>query len=68
MDKLHGRIRRLRKRAEMTQEALALALGVHKTAVSHWEVGQSLPRAGTLERLAAALGVKVSELYGETKR
>ena len=63
--RLHQRIRKLRIRAGLTQAQLAVACRVHKTAVSHWETGDSAPRANSLTRVARALGVSVSELYGE---
>ncbi len=46
-------IARERRRAGITQEALAEHLGVSKAAVSKWELGQSLPDMGLLPRIAA---------------
>ena len=58
-------IRRLRTGRHMTQEELAEKLFVTRQAVSAWETGKSQPDLETLERIAAALGVEVTELiYG----
>ena len=65
MTKLHRRIRSLREAAGLTQETLAAFCSVDKTAVSHWETGKSAPRASRIGLVAKALGVSISELYGE---
>lgn len=58
-------IRRLRTERHMTQEELAEKLFVTRQTVSAWETGKSQPDLETLERIAAALGVEVTELiYG----
>lgn len=62
---LHRRIKELRELGEKTQEELADFVGVHKTAVSHWETGHSAPRAGAMEKVAEFLGVKVADLFRE---
>jgi transcriptional regulator with XRE-family HTH domain len=59
---IHGRIRDLRKRLDMTQTALADALGVHVTAVNHWEKGSARPAGTRLASVAKALGVTVDAL------
>jgi transcriptional regulator with XRE-family HTH domain len=46
----------------MSQEQLASAVGVDKTAVSHWENGISRPDISRLSAVALALGVSVDEL------
>ena len=58
------RIAELRERRKLTQEQLASACGVDKTAVSHWETGHSAPRASRMGKVAKALGVKAGELLG----
>lgn len=58
---VHQRIRVLRKAKGLTQVQLAALVGVHKTAVWHWEADQ-LPGWEHLPELAAALGVTVTEL------
>ncbi len=55
-------IKRHREAAGMLQEEVAGRLGVHQTAVSQWEVGNTLPRAATLKKLAELYGCTVDEL------
>ena len=52
----------LRKREGLSQEALAEQLGVSRQAVSRWERGVGYPDINTLEPLADALGVTLTEL------
>ena len=60
--KLGPRIASLRKSKSMTQEQLALALGVSPPAVSKWETGASCPDIALLCPLARALGTNVDTL------
>jgi transcriptional regulator with XRE-family HTH domain len=63
---LGGNIRRFREALDMTQEALALAVGrKSKTAVCNWERGETSPPSGLVPTIAEKLGVTVAELYGE---
>ncbi len=39
-----------------------MAIGVDKTAISHWETGHARPCMGRLPAIAAALGVSVDVL------
>lgn len=65
---LGDRIKVLREARGMTQDDLARAVGrKSKSAVCNWESGASSPPTGLLGELAAALGVTVGELFGETK-
>jgi transcriptional regulator with XRE-family HTH domain len=41
---------------------LAKASGVHRVTIARMETGKISPNIRTLEKLSAALGVKVSEL------
>lgn len=52
----------LRKEKDLTQAALAEALGVTNKAVSKWETGEAMPETGLLVPLAQILGVTVDEL------
>ena len=63
--KLPEKILYCRKRAGLSQEALAERLGVLRQAVSKWETGEALPETGKLATLAAALGVSVDWLLSE---
>ena len=55
-------LRQARERAELTQEAVAERSGVHPTEVSRIETGKRNPRIATVEALAEAVGVSVSDL------
>lgn len=55
-------IKALRNRAGLTQEELATMLGVGRTAVTMWEIGENLPPTKLLPALAAALGCTIDEL------
>ena len=58
-------IRRLRTERNLTQEQLAEKLFVTRQAVSAWETGKAHPDVETLERIAAALDVDMTEIiYG----
>lgn len=51
--------RALRKSAGLTQKDLSQRMGTTASAVARLEAGGSSPTFGTLERLAAALGVEI---------
>ena len=55
------RLRRLRRERGLTQEELAQATGVSRSAVAQWESGRS-GLANKLRRIAAALDVPVRDL------
>lgn len=55
-------LRAVRHERGMSQEALSLACGRHRTYVSLLERGGSSPSLSTVWLLAAALGVAPSEL------
>lgn len=50
-------LRDLRRRRGMSQQELALALGVSKQTISNWEVGRKIPRMKTVEKIANIFGV-----------
>jgi transcriptional regulator with XRE-family HTH domain len=60
-----SRIRLLRKGAQMSQTDLAEQLGVTFQQVQKYEKGITRVSAGRLTKIAAALGVPVSELLGD---
>ena len=61
-----ARLKEARQHAEMTIRALAAAAGVASSAITDTEIGQRIPRADTLEKMARALGVSACWLaYGE---
>jgi transcriptional regulator with XRE-family HTH domain len=53
---------RLRKRADLSQEELAVRASLHRTEVGKLERGDRLARVDTLVKLAGALGVEPGEL------
>lgn len=60
-------IRNKRIKKNMTQDDLASKVHVTRTAVSKWERDLSLPDVASLEPIADALGITVTELmHGET--
>ena len=62
------RIRELRKRDNMSQEALAGKLGVSRSAVAMWEAGRSEPDTDKLIALAALFRVSVDYLLQQDLR
>ena len=52
----------LRKKRNLTQEALAEAVGVTRQTVAKWENGESVPDLELAGRLAAALDVSLDDL------
>lgn len=62
MRAIHSNIKGLRTSLEMSKAELARRCGVHKTAVAHWENGESSPQWWRVPTVAAALGVSADEL------
>jgi len=58
-------VRRLRRRSGLTLEQLAEASGVSRAMLSSVERGDKNPTLPVLARIAAGLGVTMSELMGE---
>ena len=57
------RIRELREKAEMTQQALGCRMGVMVSAVSNWETEIALPLSRQLPHLAHVQGCSISDLF-----
>lgn len=55
-------LRGLRQAAGMSQEQLGLEAGVQRNFISLIETGQNQPTITTIFKLAAALGMKASDL------
>ena len=55
--KLSMRIRKARRHAELTQQALADRMGVTRGAVANWESAVAVPAARRLARIANVTGV-----------
>lgn len=62
--KLNEKIQSYRKKAGLSQEALAAKVGVSRQAVSKWEVGDATPELDKLMALAKTFGVTTDELLG----
>ncbi|MGE0479413.1 MAG: helix-turn-helix domain-containing protein [Phycisphaerae bacterium] len=58
-------VRRLRKARGLSQEALALACGLHRTYVGSIERAERNVSIDNIEKLADALGIAVAELLRE---
>lgn len=56
------RLRRIRKRADLTADQLGLKIGVRENTVLLWETGRTLPTANNLSKLAQVLGVVPANL------
>lgn len=61
-------IRCRRESKKLSQRELADIMGVTKTAVTNWETGVAMPRAGDLPRLADALGCSIDALFGREQK
>ena len=57
-------IRELRKKRGISQEALAMAMGVRQSTVSRWDSGK-MPHASKLPLLAQTLHCTVDELLAD---
>lgn len=57
-------VREFRKRANMTQAALAADLNISRNTVWNWENGAAMPDAEQLWNLAVALGCTPNDLLG----
>jgi transcriptional regulator with XRE-family HTH domain len=55
-------IRRLRRKRQLSQEALGLDADIHPTWISHIESGRINPTWGNVRRIAQSLAVPLSEL------
>ena len=62
------RIKDARLAQNMTQMALADAMGVSFQAVSNWERGNSMPDIGKLSQLCEVLDISLSDLLGDDRQ
>lgn len=62
------RIRDIRRQRGITQEGLAEAVGVSRSAVAQWETGRAGQVTGNLTRVADVLSVHVAVLLGANPR
>lgn len=59
------KIKKLRKEAGLTQEALGMQLGVIKQTVSNWENNISEPNSEILSKIASIFNIPIGYLYGD---
>lgn len=57
--------RKRRRWLDLSQEALAARIGVHRMTIHRWETGEREPRADELQRWARALDIAVDRLLTE---
>lgn len=58
-------IRAARLRRGLTQSELGRLIGVRKSAVSKWELGQRLPRPAQAVELSRVLKLRLDALYNQ---
>ena len=63
----HEKLQELRKNRGLTQEELAAALYVSRTAVSKWESGRGYPGIESLKSLSAYFSVTIDDLLSGDK-
>lgn len=63
--KLGDKIYSCRKKAGMSQEALAEKIGVSRQAISKWEIGTAVPELGNIVALSKIFGVTTDWLLNE---
>lgn len=62
-------IKQIRENKGISQVQLSNILAVDRSTIAKWETGMSVPRAGTLKKLAAYFGCTIDELLtDETER
>lgn len=63
----HEKLQELRKTKGLTQEELAEALYVSRTAISKWESGRGYPSIDSLKEISAFFSVSIDELLSSEK-
>ena len=58
----HEKLQELRKHRGLTQEELAEALYVSRTAISKWESGRGYPSIDSLKEISGYFGVSIDNL------
>ena len=61
------KLQELRKKKGLTQEELAEALYVSRTAVSKWESGRGYPNIDSLKEISKFFSVSIDELLSGEK-
>jgi len=65
LQRLGSRIRRLREKANISQEALGQIAGLHRTYIGAIERGERNPSVLSLKKIADALKVTLGDLFDE---
>jgi transcriptional regulator with XRE-family HTH domain len=65
--KVAGQVREIRRQRHLSQRQVANRMEVPRTYISKIENGKAIPTLGSLERLASALGVSVSQLVQDSR-
>ena len=63
----HEKLRELRKNRGLTQEELAEALYVSRTAISKWESGRGYPSIDSLKEISSYFSVSIDDLLSGEK-
>ena len=63
----HEKLQELRKNKGLTQEELAEALYVSRTAISKWESGRGYPSIDSLKQLSAYFAISIDDLLSGDK-
>lgn len=63
-----SRLRQTRRRAALSQQALADVTGIHRVTIATYESGHHQPGVSHALALARALDTSVEELFGEEDR
>ena len=58
------RLVQLRLDAKLSQEEFAVAIGISRSAVRGWEIGEYLPNAIMLQKISEFYKVPIDYLYG----
>ena len=65
MVELASKIKALRKSAGLTQQQVADALEIKRSAYAYYEIGKSFPKLSVIKKMAALFNVTVDELLSE---
>ncbi len=63
-----NKIKEQRELAGITQNGLAKALCVDRSAIAKWETGKALPRADKIPKIAEILNCSTDDLFADEKR
>lgn len=63
-----SRIKELREQKNLSQNSLAVLLGVTQGAVHQWESGITKPRANILIKISNIFGCTIDDLFDEERK